>query len=155
MLEVALNNMATKYKKNPAKMRRNATIAQDHLNGLNYSKIAKKHGIDKSTVYRALNKVEMKEVIDQGTSQIIALIPKAVDVHLKAMENKENPALALKASETILKTGAIVPGNTVNQTINNIYKQTNNLITDKTVNLVKKILPGFQVDEQEIVDIPA
>ena len=145
----------TNNKNNTIRTKRDEMIAQDRGAGMTYQKLSEKFGLTKSGVQYVLNKPEMKEIIDTGTSQIIALIPKAVDVHLKAMENKENPALALKASETILKTGAIVPSNTVNQTINNIYKQTNNLITDKTVNLVKKILPGFQVDEQEPIDIPA
>jgi hypothetical protein len=134
---------------------RDKSIVEDRIEGQTYAELSEKYKIKRSNLSRILNKPELKELIDIGTQQVISLTPLAIKVHYDLMVDKDNKALGLKAAETVLKTSAIVPSNTVNQTINNIYKQTNNLITDKTVNLVKKILPGFQVDEQEIVEIPA
>jgi lambda repressor-like predicted transcriptional regulator len=136
--------------KSKSKLIRDVTIAQKHMQGMSYSEIAKQQGISKMTVCRALKKEEIREILDQGTNEMIQLIPKAVSIQERAMKDYDiNATLAVKASETILKTGAIIPSNTVNATITNIYNQQNNIITAETMELVRKLLPGFN---EEVID---
>jgi len=128
---------------------RNNKIAQDRLAGMKYRELAKKYNISKTRIGQILSTPEIKDVIDTGTSQMISLIPLAVDAHLKAMDNfDKNGTLALKSAETILKAGAILPTNQVNRIISNIYNQTNTIITPETMNLLKKILPGYDLDDE-------
>lgn len=130
---------------NPNLIVRNNEIANDRIGGMTYTKLAKKYNISKTRIGQILTKTEIKDIIDTGTAQMISLIPLAVDIQLKAMNNfEENDTLAVKAADTILKACAILPTNQVNRTINNIYNQTNNVITPETMDLVKKILPGFK-----------
>lgn len=127
---------------------RDNEIANDRVAGMTYIELAKKYKISKTRIGQILSKPEIKEVIDAGIAQMISLIPLAVDVQLKAMNNfDKNDTLAVKASETTLKTGTILPTNQVNRTINNIYNQTNTIITPGTMELAKKILPGFKDNE--------
>ena len=136
---------------NPDLIVRDNEIANDRICGMTYLELAKKYNISKTRIGQVLTKPEIKDVIDTGVAQMISLIPLAVDVQLKAMNNFEkNDTLAVKAAETILKAGTILPTNQVNRTINNIYNQTNNIITHETMELVKKILPGFK--DNQITD---
>ena len=123
---------------------RDTAMAQSKLAGMTYREMAKKYNVSPARVCQVLQKSEIKDILDAGTAQMISMIPMAVDTHCKAMMNfEDNDTLAVKAAETILKTGAIIPSNTINATINTIYNQTNNIVTTETMDLVKKILPGL------------
>ena len=138
---------------NNTKAERNELIALDRSKGLSYGMLAKKYGLSKGGIQGVLSKPELKGIIDQGTSEVIALIPQAVNVHAEAMNNKDNPALALKAAETVLKTGAIIPSNTTNQTVNNLYLIQNNVTLSAGVAKALKDMSGQ--DDPDVVDIPA
>jgi hypothetical protein len=133
--------------------KRDNEMAQARLQGLTYKELSKKFGITTAGVSYVLTKPDIKTMIEGGTAEIISQIPKACEVQSKAMncvDDNGNPtALALKASENVLKTGSIIPGAIQNQTINNIYSQTNNIITAETMELVRKLLPGFN---EEVID---
>lgn len=118
-------------------------MVQARLQGLTYSELAKKFGMSTAGISYHLTKPDIKTMIEGGTAEIIAKIPKACDVMSKFLDDDENPTLKYKAAETVLKTGSVIPGAIQNQTINNIYNQTNNIITDETMELVKRLLPGM------------
>jgi len=50
----------------------------------------------------------------------------------------------------VLKIGAVMPSNVVNQRITNIVNQQNNFITPETMEIAKRLLPGFS---EEIKDV--
>jgi len=123
---------------------RDNAIAQSKLAGMTYREMAKKYDVSPARICQVLTKPEIKDILDTGTAEMISMIPLAINTHHKAMDNyANNDTLAVKAAETILKTGAIIPSNTINATINTIYNQTNNIVTTETMDLVKKILPGL------------
>ena len=128
---------------------RNNEIAQEVMSGMTYREIAKKHNISPSRVCQVLKQDNIKEIIEQGTTQMIAMIPLATDTVLDFLNDKSEKQLRFKAAETVLKTVSIIPGAIQNQTINNIYSQTNNIITAETMELVRKLLPGFN---EEVID---
>jgi phosphoribosyl-dephospho-CoA transferase len=127
---------------------RNVSIANDRVGGMTYHKLSKKYGVTKTQIGRILKNDEIKEIVEYATSEIIALLPKAWEVHeksMKAVDKSGDPtALAVKASENVLKTSSVMPSNAVNQRVTNVFNQQNNIITPETMEIVKKILPGFR-----------
>jgi len=123
---------------------RDNSIIQDRLDGATYKELSEKHNIKIANLSRILNKTEVKDLLDTGMQQIVALTPLAVKVHYDTMIDKDNPTLALKAAETILKAGSVLPGATNNKFIQNIYTQQNNYVTPDTMKLIRQILPGFK-----------
>ncbi len=140
---------------NTIKQKRNEMIAQDRGQGMTYIKLANKYGLTKSGIQGVLSKPELKEIIDTGTSETIALIPKAVNVHYEAMnctDKAGNPTmLAVKAAETVLKTGAIIPSNTTNQTVNKLYLIQNNITLSAGV--AKALKDMNTQDDPDVIDI--
>jgi len=121
-------------KENPKRVTRDCTIGKRRLEGRTYMQLAKEFNLSKSRIAQILKQEEIKEILDTGTSQMISLVPLAADIQLKTMEDrKENPALALKASEIVLKTGGIIPSNVTNQTVNNVYNIQNNVTLSPAV----------------------
>ena len=103
------------------------TIAQDRLlTGLSYRELATKYNCDPSTICRNLNRDEIRDILNTGIQQQIALVPKAIDV-LNDTLNDTDPAakaLRLRASETILKNTGLAPTNAPVTMINNILNIT-------------------------------
>ena len=96
--------------------RRNAHIAQDSLSGMGQIAIGKKHGIGHQHVSTILRKDEIRDIIEQGTVDMISLVPDAVDVHkscLKMIKGKDkDPKVAQSSATTVLKTTGIIPSHT-------------------------------------------
>jgi DNA-binding Lrp family transcriptional regulator len=134
---------------------RDRKIAQARLQGKTYKQIEKELGISSATVNRALKKTEIKEIIETGTNKIVALIPLAVDVQYQAMtiqdDNSKPTALAVKASENVLKIVAIIPSHQVNQTINNITNQQNNIILSD--NVAQALQGLYNYSDQDSIDV--
>ncbi len=130
---------------------RNVAIAKDRGTGMSYKELGDKYGLSKMQIGRILKDDEIKAIIDHTTTNMVALLPEAWEVHQKAMratDKSGNPtANALRAAETVLKVGAVMPSNVVNQRITNIVNQQNNFITPELMEFAKKILPGFKVDD--------
>jgi len=137
-------------KDNPGRKKRDVTIANDRLAGMTYAQIAAKHGISKPTVHRALKDDEIKEIVETSTAVRITQLPRTDQVYQERLEDKERPDLQLKAAQDIRKAVGILPSNVINQRITNVFNQQNNLITAQTMDLVKKILPGFKGEPKEI-----
>ena len=138
-------------KDNPQRVARDCTIAKKRLEGRSYMQLAKEFGLSKSRIGQILKQEEIKEIIDTGTSQMISLIPLACQVQYEAMTNRENnPALALKASETVLKTGGIIPSNVTNQTVNAVYNIQNNVTLSPGV--VNALADSINTDDPDCID---
>ena len=121
---------------------RDQEIAQEVLAGSAYAEVAKNHNLSKRTIYRILEKPEIKDVVDTGLNLMVHQIPLAVDVFNDTL-TCDDKGLRYKAAQDVLKMASILPSNVTNQTINNIYNQQNNIITPDTMELVKAILPGM------------
>ena len=64
---------------NPAIAERNVTIAKKRLQGRTYRELSKEFGISKTQIHRVLNSDECRDIIETGTKEMLALVPKAVD----------------------------------------------------------------------------
>lgn len=129
---------------------RDHKIAQTRLQGATYQAIAEKHGISRQRVYQILSKEEIRDVLDAGINQMISLIPKAADTILDFLGNEDEPALRFKAAETVLKTGAIIPSNSTNQTITQIYNIQNNITLSD--NVAKALSQSLTSQDPDVID---
>jgi predicted transcriptional regulator len=80
-------------KDNPARAQRDLAIAQDRISGMTYREIAKRHGIDNARVCQLLKDDEIKEIINQGTSNMIAMISLSDQVYLDALTDIDSKDL--------------------------------------------------------------
>ena len=141
-------------KENPKRIKRDLTIAEKRLEGRNYMQLAKEFGLSKGRICQILKQEEIKEIIETGTSQMISLVPLACQVQLDTMtDRKDNPALALKASEIVLKTGGIIPSNVTNQTVHAVFNIQNNItLLPSVAKVLSDRLVGYDpdvIDEDE------
>lgn len=128
---------------------RNHQLAADRVKGMTYRELAQKYDISKTTVGEILKKDEIRTIVDGGTAEMVSLIPAAVEVHRAKMQS-DNEAIALKASENILKVGTVMPGNVTNQTINNVLNVQNNVTLSP---VVAKALLGHDDHDPDIIDM--
>lgn len=133
---------------------RDNKMVQARLQGRTYTELAQQFGVSTSRVGQVLTKEEIKTLLDGGTAEMIGLIPKACDVQDKAMSIKDdlgNPtALAVKASENALKIAAIMPSNTTNQTITQIYNIQNNITLSAGV--AKALSQSLTSRDPDVID---
>jgi len=135
----------------PAKVQRNTTLASDRIAGMTYREMAKKHSIDIGTVSRVLNRVEIKDIVDQGMIEVISRIPKGINVIDQALgDYKNNPSISLKASDMVLKVATIAPSNVENQTINNIVNVQNNITLNP--NVAKNLGRAFNNNDEDVME---
>jgi len=135
----------------PCKVQRNASLANDRIAGMTYRELSKKYSIDQSTVCRTLNKEDIKDVVDQGMIEVIARVPKGIHVVDQALDDyKNNPAVALKASDMVLKVATIAPSNVENQTINNIVNVQNNITLNP--NVAKNLGQAFNNNDEDVIE---
>jgi hypothetical protein len=116
-----LNIMPTS---NPAIAERNVTIAQKRLQGHTYRKLSKEFGISKTQVRRILNSDECRDIIETGTKEMLALVPKAVDNYREFLSD-DDKTLRYKASKDLLETTGIRASRTENPVIQQYFNQTN------------------------------
>ena len=119
--------MANLTKDNPQRISRDLTIAQDRLSGMTYRQIAKRHNLSPRHIGEILNDDEIKDILETGTKQIVALLPKAID-NYSGFLTSENEKIRLEASRDVQKTTGIMPTHTVNQFFTNILNQQNNIL---------------------------
>ena len=141
---------------NPARAERDRTVAEDRLKGMTYAQIAAKHGIVKSTVGEILKDDDIKAILEQGTKELIAFIPKAVD-NYNHLLTSDTEKIQLEASRDILKTTGIMPSHTSTQFFTNIYNQTNtiSMLDPRIMGVIGSAVGGLldsDVEEAEVVD---
>lgn len=134
---------------------RNTAIANDRVLGLTYQELADKYSLSKGGIQKVMAKSEIKTLIDVGTSQMISLIPKAVEVQSDCMgligKDKKPTALAQKASELVLKTASIVPSNSTNQTVNQVFNIQNNVTLSPGVAQAMGL--ALNSEDEDVIDI--
>jgi hypothetical protein len=109
--------------KNPAIAERNVTIAQKRLQGHTYGELSKEFGISKTQIHRVLNSDECRDVIETGTKEMLALVPKAVD-NYRVFLSCDDKTLRYKASKDLLETTGIKAPRIDHPIINQYYNQT-------------------------------
>ena len=92
---------------NPAKVQRNAIIAQDRLSGMVYSEIAAKHNIDASTVCRVLQDDEIRDILKTGTNNLVSFVPLAIDNYNTFLTDKSHPDHYKASKDTLQNTGVL------------------------------------------------
>lgn len=103
-------------------------LVQARVAGMSYQDIAKKFKLNKSTVWRRLQKPEVKEVIEYGQNEAISLIPTANDVYREILLDTEEKGLRLKAAQDIWKIAGILPSHTQNSFVQNVVNIQNNQV---------------------------
>lgn len=93
----------------PAKARRSPTnrkvfytpepvrgrVVARHIRGQSNRQIAREEGLDRETVGRVLAQPEIKQMITQYRSQLLSMVPKAIDAYDEALDSDD---LRLKAA---------------------------------------------------------
>jgi hypothetical protein len=98
-------------KQNPKLATRDLTIAQDRLQGLTYKQLADKYNLSKPRIHQILSKKEQQQIIEDGKSTQIALIPLADKVLYDILTIDDNKYLThkLKAADTVYRNTGISP----------------------------------------------
>ena len=137
---------------NPAKAQRNVSIAQRRLEGSTYRELAKEFDIDKAQISRVLNDVECKAIIEAGTKQLIALVPKAIDNYWQFLHS-DNENTKYKASKDLLETTGIRATHAENAVINQFYGNTQvNVLSSEALAFADAKVSGLVVQDAEYQD---
>ena len=102
------------------------------LPGSTYSKIAKKFKLTSGRICQILSKPEIRDIVNQGTNQLISFIPLAVNNYLNILQDS-NHTDHYKVSKDVLTNTGILASHTGGSTyINNIIQvNQHNTIDDK------------------------
>lgn len=131
---------------NPARAKRDLTIANMRLEGSTYAEIAKETGVTKATVCNVLKTDHIKEIIEQGTKDLLEAVPNAVQ-NIVDFSKGDDKHYKYKASKDILEITGIQPSRTQNHFIQQIYiDQRQNSIDPNLL----QILGGHFNDNQEV-----
>jgi hypothetical protein len=133
--------------KNPAIGERNVTIAQKRLQGHTYGQLSKEFGISKTQIHRVLNSDECRDIIETGTKEILALVPKAVDNYREFLSD-DDKTFRYKASKDLLETTGIKTSRMDHPIINQYYNQAN-------VNVIPPVIQSLldaKADEITAID---
>jgi transcriptional regulator with XRE-family HTH domain len=109
-------------KDNPARIERARAIAEERLKGKTYRELCEQFGLSKSHLHQILNDDAVKDVIQTGTKEMIALVPKAVDNYKELLSSKDQK-IKLQASKDCLQTTGIMPSHTPSPVVVNILNQ--------------------------------
>ncbi len=140
-------------KTNPKRIARDCSMAEKRAEGKSYSQLAKEFGISKSRVGQILRQDEIKEILDETTKQLVSLVPLAMENVIRTLLDKNEKALAYKASTDLLKTIGVAPSHVNNPIINKYYTQENNVVlSDGVAKLLSKTLIRKNEDLIDIED---
>lgn len=107
---------------NPARKERDRTIAEERLKGKTYRELSAQFGLSKSVLHHILNDDEIRDVIQTGTSNMVSLVPKAMDNYRVLLDSKDEK-VRLQASKDCLQTTGIMPSHTQSAILINIMNQ--------------------------------
>jgi len=137
--------------KNDSKKVRNVTIAQDRIANMSYREIAEKHSLSKMQICRILKDDEIKEIVEQGQTQAISMIPLANNVYYDRLTDNKEKGLQFQAARDIKKMAGILPSNVTNQTINNIFNMQNNITLNPGVS--QALGQVFNNNDEDIIEV--
>jgi len=141
------------FKGNPQRSERDCAIIAERAKGAAYSEIAARFGISSSTVSNILSDEDIKDILDTGMSQLVALVPLAIRNYATLAQDDADPKLQRDVSKDLLQMVGIMPGHTVNQYLVNIY-QTNSITLHSTVvNALQGTLTGLGGDDSDVIDV--
>lgn len=103
--------------------KRDLTIVQERLSGLTYRELAENHDLSKAAIHLILNRDEIKEIVEQGTNEMVCLIPRAIDNLVKYLDPAfKDKKIQWDASKTVLQNTGILASHTGGNTyIQNIF----------------------------------
>lgn len=130
---------------------RNVAIAKDRMLGATYKELSKKYGIKDSSISYALNRDEIKDVMNMALNHLATFAPIVVKNYRDLLESK-NENIRLKATTNLAQILGIQPSHTPSQ-INNLYIQQNNIngISDTMREVIKRISIGYN-SENDVID---
>lgn len=119
-----------------------ATITQERLSGNTYQEIATRHGVNKSTICRALNKDEIKEILATGMEQQIALVPKALDRLGQQLDSATEP-IVQGAIKIVLANTGLSPNQSTSITLTQIL----NVHAQEVPASIMRVISGIQAND--------
>lgn len=131
-------------KDNPARYKRDSTIASYRAAGLTMRQIADKMGLDKATICHVINDDDIKPLIEQEAKVLLGLVPRAVDVVRETLDGEDNK-LKYQASKDVLQSTGILPSHTQAVIIQNSFNQTNVELTPEVLSLLQSRPPASQI----------
>lgn len=143
-------------KDNPARMKRDVTIAAKRLEGQSVREIARAMDVSIATVSRALNDEEIKSVIDDTTRHVAKLAPR-VFTNLELMTSEDMLAmdkkLFLEGTRDLSRILQFTPSATPNTLIANVFNDNRTQIIDPDI---LQALSGYmgaeEIEEAEVVE---
>ena len=135
---------------NPARLNRDATIAEMNADGMSQVKIAEETGLNRVTVNRILNDNQAKAIL-QNTTDLHLIAHKAITRQKIGLCFNPNKTIALKAIDMHDQSIGIRGAHTQNVYIDKLYQQNNALSLSPDV---LKLLGGHgsQVIDIEVPD---
>jgi hypothetical protein len=128
--------------------------------GNTYQMIADQFSLTKGRISQILSKPQIKEVVRQGTNQLITLIPLAIDNYLKILSDPEHTDY-YKANRDILQNTGILAshagGNTYIQQVFNATGQPTDIEVNRFAEIIQArqdtdILDAEYTDEMQSLD---
>ena len=117
---------------NPGKAERNVSIGTDRAIGATYQELSAKYNLSQAHISRILNDADIKDVVETGSRIMVSYMPLALDKFYSILIDSDHSD-HYKAIKDNLQATGILPSHTLNQTIVNIFNQTNNIVADPTV----------------------
>lgn len=109
-------------KDNPQSIARDEQIAHLRLQGLTYREIAEQAGVSFPHVGDILKREHCQAILEQGTREMLRLVPKAVDNMRDLLDSKDD-GLRHKASMDVLKVAGVAPSHAQNTVIKQLIVQ--------------------------------
>jgi len=141
-------------KDNPARHKRDLTIAQQRLQGATYAELAKAHGISKARIHQILSDEEIRDIIETGTRQLISMVPLAIDNYQSFLTDKSDKTIKYKSSKDLLQAVGIQPSHAPATVINQILAVKNMTVLDPRVaQALGGALDSLLGDDAEIIEV--
>ena len=131
--------------------KRNVKIALDRVAGATLQEIADKHHITPGRVHQILSDEDLQDILRQGTADVIALVPKAIQ-NIDRLQDSEKEEISHRASETILKTAGLAATHASPLVQQYIQINQTNVISPGLQSLLARMLPTVDVIEAEDAD---
>ena len=135
-------------------VKRNMDIAEKRTQGMSYQEIADYYGLNKSTICLTLQKENIREILDTAMSQIVMMVPVAVDGYFQLLNDPETDGRLKKdIYRDIMSMVGIVPGHTVNHMLVNVYNTQVNTLSPEVAKAISGTLDSRLSDsDAEVID---
>jgi len=130
---------------NPQRLKRDLSLAQDRIAGKTYKELAQAYGITEGRISQILNDDQIKGIIEEGSRQMVSLVPKAIDNYRDILTNTKDDKVKLSASKDILQSTGIAATHTTSVIIQNSFNRQSVELTPEVLSLLQSRPPARQI----------